>query len=202
MTAREAILQRIRQAVASGGGEAPPVLLRVAERPVASKVAEFRERLEALAGRVEVVATKSDARTRVEELLRGKSWVSTAEPYVAECGFAPQRPGDWREMCATCDAGITSARWALASTGTLVMVFDKDAPRLASLLPPLHVAIVPLSRMLYDTQEWMTLDPPDLERHSSVVLITGPSRTADIEQILVRGVHGPKELVVVLVEAD
>jgi L-lactate dehydrogenase complex protein LldG len=202
MSAREAILGRIRTATGRPAGDAPPVLLHVAERSMAEKIREFRERLEALAGRVEVVATKAEARAFVDELLRGKSWVATDEAYVAECGFETPNPGDWREMCATRDAGITSARWALAATGTLVMVFDKDAPRLASLLPPLHVAIVPVSRMLFDTQEWMTRDVPDLESHSSVVLITGPSRTADIEQILVRGVHGPKELVVVLVEGD
>lgn len=212
MNARDAILQRIRSGVRRSPGQPaappPPVLLRVAPSTHAEKLSLFRTRLEALAGRVEVVPTREDARALVASLLSGKTAVATDEPYLADCGIAGldgvvcgvRDPASWRSHCAERDIGITSARWALAATGTLVMVFDSEAPRLASLLPPLHIAVVPASRLLHDTQEWVTRELPDLDRTSSTVLITGPSRTADIEQILVRGVHGPKELLVILVE--
>jgi L-lactate dehydrogenase complex protein LldG len=68
------------------------------------------------------------------------------------------------------------------------------------LLPPVHIAVVPCARLLASLDELLATVamPADLTR--SMVLITGPSRTADIEQILVRGVHGPGEIHVVLVE--
>ncbi len=68
-----------------------------------------------------------------------------------------------------------------------------------SLLPPAHIAVVPRDRILTGLDELFDKVPLPAERSSSMVLITGPSRTADIEQILVRGVHGPGELHVVVV---
>jgi L-lactate dehydrogenase complex protein LldG len=72
--------------------------------------------------------------------------------------------------------------------------------RMISLLPPAHIAVVPSSRILTSLDELFTLLPSPAEVTSSMVLITGPSRTGDIEQILVRGVHGPGELTVVVVD--
>ena len=68
-----------------------------------------------------------------------------------------------------------------------------------SLLPPLHIAIVPENRIIGNLDQLLTLLPAPVEQTSSMVLITGPSRTGDIEQILVRGVHGPGELHVVVI---
>ena len=68
-----------------------------------------------------------------------------------------------------------------------------------SLLPPLHIAVVPRDRILTGLDELFSLVPQPAELTSAMVLITGPSRTADIEQYLVRGVHGPGELHVVVV---
>jgi L-lactate dehydrogenase complex protein LldG len=67
------------------------------------------------------------------------------------------------------------------------------------LLPPVHIAVVPRERVLTGLDELLTILPHPAEQTSSMVLITGPSRTADIEQILVRGVHGPGEIHVVVV---
>jgi L-lactate dehydrogenase complex protein LldG len=79
------------------------------------------------------------------------------------------------------------------------MIASAHEARLVSLLPPAHIAVVPLERMLTGLDELFSLLPRPAEQTSSMVLITGPSRTADIEQILVRGVHGPGRLKVVLV---
>jgi L-lactate utilization protein LutC len=103
-----------------------------------------------------------------------------------------------REHAARCDLGITSADFALADTGTLVMFSSVEEARLISLLPPVHVAVVPRQKLLSGLDELFALNPEPARRSSSMVLITGPSRTADIEQILVRGVHGPGEIHVVL----
>ena len=88
---------------------------------------------------------------------------------------------------------------ALADTGTLVVMSSAE-PRLASLLPPVHIAVIESSRILSGLDELLTKVPLPADSSASMVLITGPSRTADIEQILVRGVHGPGELHVVIVE--
>ena len=79
-----------------------------------------------------------------------------------------------------------------------MMASPADA-RLISLLPPAHIAVLPAERILSGLDELFTLDPRPADHTSSTVFITGPSRTADIEQLLVRGVHGPGEIHVVVV---
>jgi L-lactate dehydrogenase complex protein LldG len=79
------------------------------------------------------------------------------------------------------------------------MLSSPQEARMISLLPPAHVAIFPRSRMLANLDELLAILPSPAEQTSSMVLITGPSRTADIEQILVRGVHGPGEIYAVIV---
>ena len=100
------------------------------------------------------------------------------------------------QACVEADFGITSADYALAETGTLVMISGAEESRLVSLLPPAHIAVVPVSRLLENLDELLHRVPQPADGTSSMVLITGPSRTADIEQILVRGVHGPGEITV------
>lgn len=97
------------------------------------------------------------------------------------------------------DAGFTAVRSAIADTGTLVLWPSPEEPRLLSLVPPLHVALLSAAT-IRDTllsvvrdEGWATGLPPN------VVLVSGPSKTADIEQTLAYGVHGPKRLVVVVV---
>jgi L-lactate utilization protein LutC len=104
-----------------------------------------------------------------------------------------------REVCARVDIGITSADYALSDTGTLVMIASPAEARLMSLLPPAHLAVIPKACILTGLDELFTIIPNPAEVSSSMVLITGPSRTADIEQILVRGVHGPGQVTVVIV---
>src|SRR5678816_2265328 len=99
-----------------------------------------------------------------------------------------------RDSCSSAAVGITGADYCLADTGTLVMLSSREEARLISLLPPIHVAVVSAGRILSGLDELLTALPLPAEQSSSMVLITGPSRTADIEQILVRGVHGPGEI--------
>jgi L-lactate dehydrogenase complex protein LldG len=104
-----------------------------------------------------------------------------------------------REELASADLGLTGADAALAETGSLVLVSGPGRGRLASLLPPLHVAVVERTRVMPSLPD-LFLDRPDLATAgSNLVCITGPSRTADIEHTLSRGVHGPKEVHVIVV---
>jgi L-lactate dehydrogenase complex protein LldG len=102
-----------------------------------------------------------------------------------------------------CDAGITSAQWAIAETGTLVLESAKERHRLASLVPPLHIAIIEAARIRQTMAEVLRAinedGPESLSR--TVTFITGPSRTSDIELTLAIGVHGPAELQVIVIDA-
>src|SRR5262249_34882936 len=161
-------------------------------------------RVEALAG---TAIRTADPRGAVAAAIEGKTAVASNAPYLAECGIT-SLPGvrsgitdrdELAAICATADAGITSADYALADTGTLVMLASPQEARLISLLPPAHIAVVPRERILSGLDELFSILPDPARQTSSMVLITGPSRTADIEQILVRGVHGPGRITVVLV---
>ncbi|MCA9978936.1 MAG: lactate utilization protein, partial [Anaerolineales bacterium] len=102
------------------------------------------------------------------------------------------------------DVGLTGVEYAIASSGTIVMAASPQHPRSASLLPPVHIAIVRQNQLLPDLaalSEQLKRDFP--ERPSSgLALITGPSRTADIEQTLSIGVHGPGELHILMIDSQ
>ncbi len=97
-------------------------------------------------------------------------------------------------------AGVTGVDGAVAESGTLCLVHDKNQPRLVSLAPKTHIAVVPVER-LYSVYENAT-DRIFREKGklpSQVSFITGPSMTADILGVPFKGMHGPKRLIVVLV---
>ncbi len=107
-----------------------------------------------------------------------------------------------RSVMELADIGITGVDYAIAETGTCVIIARPGASRLASLLPPVHVALVELGQVLPSLDELFTLRRDDFrngEVGSYMNLITGPSRSADIEYKLVTGVHGPGEVHLVLV---
>ena len=204
---RDHILHRIRTALGRGAGQAvadpPPARIRIPQVSMEARVASMLERVRALAGEA---VESADPRAFVANAIAGKTAVASNAPYLAECGIAAL-PGvrsgitdreELRELCASADVGITSADYALADTGTLVLLASPREARMISLLPPAHIAVVPRERILTGLDELFSLLPNPSEASSSMVLITGPSRTADIEQILVRGVHGPGLLTVVV----
>jgi len=211
MNSRDYTLDRIRKALGRAAGQAPPPipppLIRKPEAPADELADRFCKALETLNGKTYRAASVEDARGYAERLLAGREAVASASPVLAETGIASlagviagvSDRAKLRDLCATRAVGITSADYALADTGTLVMFSSAEEARMISLLPPCHLAIVPRARLLSTLDELLTLVPIPAERSSSMVLITGPSRTADIEQILVRGVHGPGEIHAVLV---
>ncbi|HTS64512.1 MAG TPA: lactate utilization protein [Candidatus Acidoferrales bacterium] len=209
---RDHILHRVRTSIGRSAGQEPapppPVRLRIPKVPPDLRVTTFIMHLEALAGNAQRVPTQAAARDLVASAIAGKTAVASNSPYLAECGI-DTLPGvrsgirdvnELRDACEKADVGITSADYALGDTGTLVMIASPAEARLVSLLPPVHIAVVPCGRVLTGLDELFTILPLPAEQTSSMVLITGPSRTADIEQILVRGVHGPGRISVLLVE--
>ena len=109
---------------------------------------------------------------------------------------------DLRAAMANSDLGITGVDYAIAETGTCVIIPATGSSRLVSLLPPVHVALIERGQVLPTLDELFTLrrrDFVDGALGSYMNLITGPSRTADIEYKLVTGVHGPGEVHMVLI---
>lgn len=98
------------------------------------------------------------------------------------------------------DAGITGVDFAVAESGTLCLVHDKNQPRLVSLAPIMHIAILPVDR-LYPVYESVIDElyshKEDIPDH--VTFITGPSMTGDIQGVPFKGMHGPKRLIVILI---
>ena len=105
-----------------------------------------------------------------------------------------------KDLLFEIDAAITSTRGGIAETGSLILCTSPDEPRLMSLIPPIHIAVLHADTIyntfweVVNTEQWNSGMP------TNALLISGPSKTADIEQTLVYGVHGPKELVVLLIQ--
>ncbi|MBK9123782.1 MAG: lactate utilization protein [Chloroflexi bacterium] len=99
--------------------------------------------------------------------------------------------------------GLTGVEAALAGTGSLVVSSGPGKPRFASLLPPVHIAVVRADQILPDVEAWFEQVSASGLTHfresANVVFITGGSRTADIAQELILGAHGPVEVHVVLI---
>lgn len=107
---------------------------------------------------------------------------------------------DWRAFCATADVGLSGAAAALAETGSIIVSSGPGRSRLATLLPPIHIALVAESCLTADLFTWIAARHTSGERQfpASLNLISGPSKTADIEQTMAIGVHGPRRLIAVL----
>jgi L-lactate dehydrogenase complex protein LldG len=203
---RDEALDRVRTALGRTAGgpvpEPPAVLLQPSASPVEERVVKFTQALTALAGKVAVVGTLAEARTHVESVLAGRRAIASHAPILETSGIV-SLPGVStefsREACAAAEVGITSADYALADTGTLVMLTGSHESRMLSLLPPCHIAVIEREKLLESLDQFFAVVPKPGAQSSGMVLITGPSRTADIEMRLVRGVHGPGEIHVIVV---
>jgi L-lactate dehydrogenase complex protein LldG len=209
---RSAILGRIRTALGRTPAQPPPPLppavLQTRNLTTSECVELFVQQFEKLNGKPVRVRSRTEAAAAVRDLMNGHTAVASNAPFLRECGVV-DLPGvetgissrdELRAACAKADFGITSADYALADTGTFVMIASQKEARLISLLPPVHIGVIPATAILPNLDELFVRCPEPAQQTSSMVLITGPSRTADIEQILVRGVHGPGEIYAVIVE--
>ena len=112
-----------------------------------------------------------------------------------------------RDEAAAAQIGVTGADVALAETGSLILISGPGRPRSTSLLPDTHVAVFDRSRLVESLEQVGILleawhaDPARAETLGMINVITGPSRTADIELTLTRGVHGPKDVHAIFVES-
>lgn len=108
---------------------------------------------------------------------------------------------DWKDALFTdIDVAVTGSRGGLAESGSLVLWPDAQEPRLMSLVPPVHVALLDADRLhenfaaLLAAEDWAERMP------TNALLISGPSKTADIEHTLAYGIHGPQQLITLLLD--
>ncbi|HET9594813.1 MAG TPA: lactate utilization protein [Anaeromyxobacteraceae bacterium] len=171
----------------------------------------FRAKAQAVSAEVHRVAGRAEAVDFVVALL-GREGVSQAPGAHALWAEGPVLAGEergalaarapglrfdvTRELAASARVGVSEMDWMVANTGTLASAADGVAGRLVSMLPPLHVALVPSARIVPDLPALFgKLSPAET---GYLALVTGPSRTADIERVLTIGVHGPARLVIVV----
>lgn len=214
--ARTAILGRLR--AAGGSGPLPDLDTAVMERrqwSAAERVERLRKGMEAVHTEF-LEATPADwpavvrafcDREGLKNLLFGPDCEAGAELARSWAPGGTQlmpydRPVEAfkEELFTGVDAGFTSTVAGIAETGGLLLMPGPAEPRLMSLVPPVHIALLRAST-IQDTfwsavkaLGWGRALPPN------ALLISGPSKTADIEQTLAYGVHGPKRLIVVLVQ--
>jgi L-lactate dehydrogenase complex protein LldG len=212
--ARSNILARIRKAQGRSAAAAPHELSAVETYVNARQrgplpavtgdlLARFRTQAEALQTTVDEVAQMADVPAATARYLqlnglpaRGCVWPALANLDWAGAGLIFESRGAIDEDAI----GITGAFAAIAETGTLMLLSGADTPSSSSLLPETHIAVVSMQRIVTHMEDaWALLRAEHGTLPRAVNFISGPSRTADIEQTIVIGAHGPCRVHIVLV---
>jgi L-lactate dehydrogenase complex protein LldG len=182
--------------------------------PIEDPASRFVEELEALGGHAERVETPEEAREYILSLARERGAKLLIRWDVEELDAlgvdGPLREAgvevalwrdleDFREVTARADIGLSSAEWAIADTGSLVLTSGPGKGRTVTLLPPTYVAVVAAERVLRTVPEAIEKYAGDGGLPANVVFHTGPSRSGDIEMEIFVGMHGPGDVHVILV---
>jgi L-lactate dehydrogenase complex protein LldG len=225
MSSRDALVARVRQAAGQGRQ------YRVRLKPVPEDTGyigvggdlceRFAAEVNAVGGQAFLVADVAAAGVQLQRLLselgarsavcwqhellcrlRLADMLAAAEIARLDYDLLAKLPADERRRSLlACDVGITSCDLAIAETGTLMMCSRPGHERVASLLPPVHIAVVERRQIAADLIDaFRQLDSPGLDQlASNVTFITGPSKTGDIELQLTTGVHGPGKWQVIVI---
>jgi L-lactate dehydrogenase complex protein LldG len=200
------MLSSIRVALGHPKESARPNTLKpfVARTPAANGalVDEFCEEVKKAGGNVAQVHSGADVKKYIADLLTLDASVAVSDgSLIKELGLENwlQSEGELLETAI----GVTGADYALADTGTLVLVSGGEQHRLISLLPPVHVCLISPENIFPSLTQLLAHVAGKFYSHGrppqAMTLITGPSRTADIEQTITMGVHGPQSLHVLVV---
>lgn len=212
MTARDNILSRIRAAQGRGGTptqERDAITSHLKAHPQGPRphsgwepVARFRERALTLATTVDQVGAVGEVPQAVARYLQQHDLPRSAVCWPELLELEWQAAGINAEARATRGSdlvGITGAFCAIAETGTLMLLSGPRTPAAVSLLPETHIAVVGTDRIVRGMEDaWRLLRAEHGALPRAVNFISGPSRTADIEQTLVLGAHGPYRVHIVL----
>ena len=222
MSGRAEFLEKVRHRTRRGRYKpthAPDSAWTVKDGPresprIEDPASRFVEELEALGGHGKRVATLEEARDHVVSVVKDRGAKLLVRWDVAELedlevdaplGKAGVEVAVWRDLAdfrdvaGRADVGLSTAAWAIAETGTLVLEGGPGMGRTVTLLPPTYVAVVPAGRMLRTVPEAVEKYASSGGLPANVCFHTGPSRSGDIEMTLFVGMHGPGDVHVVLV---
>lgn len=214
-TTCEKILARLKTAIRSAPPAPSTACMPIATFTADEKVEKLKGLLEAMRAEVHLVRT-NDWGDKLKAILQARNLKTLL--YSPDTWMAPvidqawdentaglpdripfDRPvEDFKEALFEIGAGITTTCGAIAETGAIVLWTDASEPRTLSLVPPVHIAVLKADQIynsfceIIEAQNWNAGMP------TNALLISGPSKTADIEMTLAFGVHGPKELVVLI----
>jgi len=164
----------------------------------------FMESLELVGAKCDIVESEYEAADRlvaiVKDLSATKIAISDSELVhrLVKTAKIEAVENASREELFSSEIGITSAQSAIAETGTLVLESGAERHRLVSLVPPVHVCVLPARSIRGSMAEILEL--ADTDAHRTIIFITGASRTSDIELTLAIGVHGPGKLYVIVIK--
>ena len=221
MSSRDRILAKLQANSPSTAAAAPDVASWYAtHRPLesaAAKAQRFRHFIELAHAEVHAVTVENwlstlrdvlrakgiDQILVSEETTHGGAVLDEFPRQGIDCQVYDMAIEAWKtEMFTATPASLTAARAAIAETGTLILWPDAAEPRLMSLVPPLHIVLLDAARIYNTFFEAMTAEGWSQGLPTNALLISGPSKTADIQQTLAYGAHGPKELVVLMLTED
>ena len=165
---------------------------------------EFAEQFTRLQGKFIYCINRQELAFQLSSFVRKQDWQNL---YCTEEQVLQALPDQVRELVnakdlAGCDAAITGCEYLVARTGSIVLSTAQAGGRTASVYAPVHVCIAYTKQVVVDLRDALvaTREKYGNRLPSLISFATGPSRTADIEKTLVVGVHGPREVVVFLVE--
>lgn len=179
----------------------PPVLPPRPLGPIDQEINRFIEEMGRLSGVAKRVKT-SQVADELKNLIKDQNirqaclWQTpriknlNIATVLIQCEVEVVPPEADLSRLASCDLGITEADFVLSETGTIGLCSDNEKPRSVSLLPRIHLALIHPSSFRADLHQIFE----ESIHQNYLVLITGPSRTADIELTVALGVHGPKDL--------
>ncbi|MGD8342607.1 MAG: lactate utilization protein [Desulfobacterales bacterium] len=219
-TSRDQILNRLHAAL----GERPQVIPEPAELTLASldrsqKIDKLKTLMEAMRTEVHVIDDQ-DWTTHLKDLLKKRDlktllyapgtpvgdrlqakWEGASDELPELVTYGGQIE-DFKEQLFGIDAAVTSTVGGIAEIGAVILWPDEKEPRLMSLVPPIHIAVLQAEKIYTTFSEAIEAEDWAQKMPTNVVLISGPSKTADIELTLAFGVHGPKELIVLILHEN
>jgi len=224
---REAMLGRIREALktiaprpghahATEGTHTPPPrdgdfrpMLPAVGQSWDEQCQQFARNAELLKATFKVLPNPAAAREEIQRIIREENWKRLAthehpflQQIVRDLGPAvvwADRPYPKMEL-ESCDGAVTTCEALIAQTGSVLVTSRNCGGRAISILPPHHIVVASREQLLPDLLAAFALMRQKYGAHypSMISFITGPSRTGDIERILVLGAHGPKRLTILL----
>jgi L-lactate dehydrogenase complex protein LldG len=206
MSARDHILARLRSVTPQIPPTQPTGERSHVSTPIDACVERFLVEAAALGIDCAVASTVEEVQRKVTALVHDQhvlSWDAEQLPYdvgpiIASVAAGVTFGRDARDDQARATVGVTGCDAALADTASIVLFSGPGRSRTASLLPPVHLALIERQRFFFTMADLFAAHAERLKQSASCTFITGPSRTADIELTLTLGIHGPGRVHVII----